>query len=445
MKEDDYNRLTGILLEMNPDLSNLGKGVFDETERRLKILTLSIVCSTRLTTSYAHQACLLTVVNCGKRSFQGGVFVELAEDCLCILPGYEGKTISQVVKDQGGDLDTRESTRTLFLGASDSPKRGNHLVFSNWSGGFIKQPDASWDKDVAFPLGAIGSAAIAVSSSFLAAMNIEPLADLKASGISFWNPARVDWHSVDDSEPIPKFFPKNLWLLGLGHLGQAYAWSIGLLPFKKDSKGRFLLQDFDSIKIGNFEAGMLSERTLVNVKKARIVAEYLERAGHQTTIVERKYTEHFGRLDDDPELMLSGLDNAATRRQLRHKDFKGVLDFGLGGNLGTFDLIRFHNLPLSGTPAEVWPEANDDNFKMDALQQLTAKLNDCGFVKGIAVSFVGTFASCLAISELLRAYHEGNKVIKANISLRQLANRNVEIGDAYTFELYSGQIEFSCG
>jgi hypothetical protein len=159
-------------------------------------------------------------------------------------------------------------------------------------------------------------------------------------------------------------------------------------------------------------------------------------------MVERRYTNAFARLDTDPEIMLSGLDNTVSRRTLRIQDFKGILDFGLGGNLGTFDLIRFHNLPFAGMPNEIWPESADQDLKMDALEKLTKKLNDCGFVKGIAVSFVGVFASCIAISEVLRSYHEGLKIVKANISLRQLQKRNVIMGDHYGFEFFSGQVEF---
>ena len=442
MKVDEYNRLTGILLEMNPELTDLGESVFVKTEKKLKSLTLSIRCGPRLSTSYAHQACLITAVNCGKRSFQGGVFVEMDNECTCLLPGFEGMPLSEVIKFQGGILQNHhESTKVLFIGETGQSSSGLHLIFSNWTGGFVKTYDSVWDKDVSFPLGAICAAALGVAASFLTAMGIEPLADWKPQGISFWNPDRLDWQTPDPAEPTPKYFPKSLWLLGLGHLGQAYAWTIGLLPFK-GGDSLFLLQDYDVATLGNYEAGMLCERNLTNIKKARIVSEFLEKRGHKTSIVERRYTNTFARLADDPELMISGLDNALSRRNLRVEEFKGILDFGLGGNLGTFDLIRFHNLPFAGRPEEIWPQSADQDLRMDALEKLTRKINDCGFVKGIAVSFVGVFVSCLAVSELLRAYHQGPKVIKANISLRQLSMRNLIMGDRYKFEFFSGQIEF---
>jgi len=443
MRVDEYNRLTGILLEMNPELTNdLGVLIFEETEKRLKSLTLSIRCGSRLRTSYAHQACLITSVNCGKRSFQGGVFVEMDNECACILPGFEGRPLSEVIKFHGGILQNHNgSTKVLFIGETDQSSSGLHLVFSTWAGGFVKAYDSAWDKDVSFPLGAISAAALGVAASFLSAMSIEPLADWKPQGISFWNPDRLDWQTPDPAEPTPKYFPKSLWLLGLGHLGQAYAWTIGLLPFKGGG-GLFLLQDYDVVTIGNYEAGMLCERNLTNIKKARIVSTFLEKRGHKTSIVERRYTNTFASLSDDPEIMISGLDNALSRRNFRVKDFKGILDFGLGGNLGTFDLIRFHNLPFAGRPEELWPQSADQDLRMDALEKITKKLNDCGFVKGIAVSFVGAFASCFAISELLRAYHQGPKVVKANISIRQLPKRNIVMSDNYKFELFSGQIDF---
>jgi len=59
-------------------------------------------------------------------------------------------------------------------------------------------------------------------------------------GISLW---RSDLHCLDDSAGGPgvTLLPNKFWLLGLGHLGQAYIWNIGLLPFKAPNEITFLL------------------------------------------------------------------------------------------------------------------------------------------------------------------------------------------------------------
>jgi len=38
------------------------------------------------------------------------------------------------------------------------------------------------------------------------------------------------WIDADPSEPALSLLPSQLWLIGLGHFGQAYLWALGLLP-----------------------------------------------------------------------------------------------------------------------------------------------------------------------------------------------------------------------
>jgi hypothetical protein len=445
IEEDDFNRIIGLYLEMDPSLLQYGENAIPIIERKLHTLTLKITCCKKVVNSYSHQASLLTTINCGKRCFKGGVFIELEADGKCLLPGFEKFLLSKAIQLLGGKVSRNYSssfTKHLIIGGLNTINSDAiYLHHSSWRGGFSDSVEKNFfDLSEAFPLGAIASATLAVASSFLSATGLNILADKIPTGLSLWDAANLNWLDSKPAEPMIECFPEKLWLLGLGHLGQAYAWTLGLLPFKKSNPFQVTLQDFDVVKKANYEAGMFSEPKYYNIKKARVIAEHLERSGIKTTIVERRYNERFVRDDEDPYIMLSGLDNVKTRRQLRVDDFHAILDFGLGGNSGTFDLIRFRNLPLAGTPKELWQE--DDALTNDALLKLTEKINGCGYVKGVAVSFVGVLASCFAIAELLKSYHGGNKIISANISLRQFLKRRIETAGLYKNELFCGQVDF---
>ncbi len=53
--------------------------------------------------------------------------------------------------------------------------------------------------------------------------NIHAAACDKSIGLSLWRPD-LDWRADESNGPLIELLPKRLWLLGMGHLGQAYAW-----------------------------------------------------------------------------------------------------------------------------------------------------------------------------------------------------------------------------
>lgn len=49
----------------------------------------------------------------------------------------------------------------------------------------------------------------------------------------------------------PVVLPSELWLVGLGHLGHAYAWSLCMLPFEQPGDVLIQLQDTDVVTPAN--------------------------------------------------------------------------------------------------------------------------------------------------------------------------------------------------
>src|SRR3546814_6067782 len=104
-----------------------------------------------------------------------------------------------------------------------------------------------------------------------------------------------------------------LWLIGLGHLGQAYLWALGLLPFAVPADVMLVLQDVDSITVSTESTSILTDATLIGVKKPRAMAEWAERRGFQTSIHERLFDADFRRRPDQRAVSLCGLDTIGRR------------------------------------------------------------------------------------------------------------------------------------
>ena len=81
------------------------------------------------------------------------------------------------------------------------------------------------------------------------------------------------------TEPELSLLPARLWLIGLGHLGQAYLWALGLLPFARPQDLRLVLQDIDIITPSTESTSVLSNAALIGQKKTRVMAAWAERRG----------------------------------------------------------------------------------------------------------------------------------------------------------------------
>src|SRR3546814_579691 len=112
-----------------------------------------------------------------------------------------------------------------------------------------------------------------------------PAAGRRAVGLSLWRPGpEVDWLQSDESERALTYLPSRLWLIGLGHLGQAYLWGLGLLPYRNPAEVTLILQDIDVVTDSTESTSILSDSTIVGKKKTRAMAAWAERHGFATSI-----------------------------------------------------------------------------------------------------------------------------------------------------------------
>lgn len=424
--ENTLNRLARAIMERQ----DVG---YQDALSTLSKFHLNLVCDKSIVTSNAMQAALLTAVNTGKRAFHGGVFVSMPANVPCIVPWPTDGTLNHVVSGLGGYFAKAQHTpfsHTLYFGKPINPvPEGLAIICSGWRGGV-----ASAENPITLPgrsdfaLGGVLAAALGVAKGFLRVSGLSSRHIQEAQGFSLWKPD-VDWTLPEADGPPLELLPKNLWMLGLGHLGQAYLWNLGLLPFSNPSEVNFLLQDFDHVVKANLTSGLLCEETCLDRRKTRVCAEWLEARRFQTTITERAFDTRTRRTGDEPFIALCGFDSADARRGLEETGFDLVIECGLGADADRFDRIILHTFPdASQTASQRWPvnASIPKRFNSKIVDAFRSN-GDCGILaetlaqKAVSTSFVGAFAGALAVAELLRALNGG---VRCELIHAQLRNND---------------------
>jgi len=383
-----------------------------------------------------HQAALLTGVALARRVFLGGVTVTGDLDVPLAVPMPLGKMLRSAVETLGAaGADATAGTPAVSIAATPRPRlTGFHVrtAFSGWRGGIVPAHAEATPHGSAMPLAPMLAAALAVNEAYLHVRGERGDAGFRSQGLSLWRPdASVDWRLNDDTEPTLAYLPARLWLIGLGHLGQAYLWALGLLPYPRPSGLELVLQDVDAITISSESTSVLSDRSMAGIHKTRAMAGWAELRGFTASIHERLFDGDFRRQGREPAVALCGLDNAVGRQALDQVGFDFVVEAGLGRDHRNFQTMRLHTLPARRSATEIWKVAGSAEKVEDqqAYQALLRKgqLNQCGVTllagKAVGAPFVGSVAACLTVSEVLRLLHGGVVHELIDLDLRSLEHR----------------------
>jgi hypothetical protein len=283
------------------------------------------------------------------------------------------------------------------------------------------------------PLAPLLAASACTAEVFAYHAGDHSMAGRRSLGLSLWDPGR-DWLSADPTEPVLISLPSRLWIIGLGNLGQAFAWGLAALPYEDRSLVELVLNDFDCIAPSNESTSLLSYKADVGRKKTRVVAEWLEERGFSTFLEERRFGEWIVRSSDEPSVALCGVDNALARATLEKPGFGLIVEAGLGGGPEAFRSISVHTFPASRSAEEIWSKQvgqGETNVEdMPAYRSLKRKgLDSCGLAqlasRTVGVPFVGAIAACLVLSELLRRLHGGRAYELVSNSVSALENAEV--------------------
>jgi hypothetical protein len=443
---DHYSRTTLILGRQTGDAA---RGKDQHRGFRVLIIAGETTCTTR-----AGQAAVLTAVATAVRAFSE-VSVFLASPGAIIAGGpLAGESLGEGVASEGAllrDRTTQLGSGVIVIGETpDGLVPEPHWVAATWCGWAAStgeatpppQTTASTDGHRARDVGAqederncvaaIAAGALAVAEVFFAIMrDDQPRRAARQVCLNLWIPG-----STADSGPAMKYAPSQWWLLGLGHLGQAYAHVISWLEYADPSTVQVVLQDTQRAVPANHSTGVLTPPDPHGQRKTRIVATALERCGLDTVIIERQMTVHTPAGAEDMHVALIGVDNLPTRRFIDQLGWKTVIDVGLGAGVRDFDGMTVRRFP--GQPSATIPAWQDQptSSEPDPVGLTAPELDACGIAElnGVAVgaSFVGVIAGTQAVAEAARVLHNGpaNAVI-----CHDLRQDEVDAATTDTFEL----------
>ena len=391
----------------------------------------------------AAQSAVGTLVNAGHRAFLGGVVVRAEDDPVLTEGWAAGRRLSTMVAELGGRMTEVLSPDlpTIVVGKPNRLSAGRIVLWTTWggwAGGVVEDPGQRLDGD-GMVLSGVVAGALGVSEAFQHVLG-SSRAGRRNVGLSLWRPD-LPWNDPDGAGPRLNWLPSALWLLGLGHLGQGYAWSLGWLPYAMPSDVMVFLMDTNTVIGGNKSTGLLLHDAHVGHRKTRVVAARLEDdLGMHTSIVERRFDGMLWPTEDEPLLALAGFDQPGPRRQLGggrsgEPRFRRVVDAGLGdGPVEYLDML-IHTFPSQLDPATAFPDRARPHQSMPAaytaeIERLVKAGTDigdatCGMTQAagvsVAAAFVGAMAGAIVIGDVLRHLHGGREVAILALDLRSPA------------------------
>ena len=387
------------------------------------------------------QTALLTVVNTARRCFLGGVEATGDLDADLLVPWRACRTLGDAVTDLGGVVVASPARAIPYIrvgdGIAEVDDRGFAVqaTFDGWSAGAaplssgVRLPESQ----ECTPAGVLAGA-LAVSEAFQFVRGGNAAAGRRVVGMSLWRPEpEVSWLSADAVGPELELLPSRLWLIGLGHLGQGYLWTLGFLPYADAGEVELVLQDFDTLVSANDSTSPLTRSAVIGQKKTRAMAEWCEARGFRTVITERRFASDFRVAADEPRVALCGVDNPLARAALEDVGFDQVVEAGLGAGTTEYLAFQVHTFPGPQTARSRWGggtvvQPSEELLQKPAYAALASEgVDECGLAslagRTVGASFVGTAVATVALAEIMRLLVDGPRYSLVDASLRSIALR----------------------
>ena len=413
---------------------------YEEAQRLFESYRLGIVVGDRVAHSATLQAALLTAVNTGRRSFLGGVCVEGTLDVPLLVSWGNCRTLGEAVADlQGVNTALAAGVPRISIGDQSIPSIGADFAvratFDGWRGGVVPldQGPRLPERQECVPAGVLAGA-LGVSEAFQFVRGDNAMAGRRAIGLSLWQPEPdIDWLAAGELGPLLEKLPASAWLIGLGHLGQALLWTLGLLPYASPEDVNLVLQDFDELVEANASTSLLTTPANLGLKKTRAMALWCESRGFRTSIVERRFAADFQIAGEEPRVALCGVDNALARADLEDVGFDRVIESGLGAGTQEYLAFQVNTFPARRAARRHWGtvanQPNGDIVAGNPAYRALAQdgLDDCGITtlagRTVGASFVGAVTAAVVVAELIRMGLGGHRYEIVDGSLRSLELR----------------------
>lgn len=365
------------------------------------------------------QVIALTAINCASRCFRGNVAVE-SDDFELTAPGFQGTRLYDFLNWAGVKKElapTMGRWPRIVINGQATEDRDLIAWADRWRFGIGRTRDCAPN----FVPACVGAAGLAVSEAFSILRGDNAYAGRRDVSLSLWGPLAPHAPAPDAIQVPPQ---GALWLIGLGHLGQAYAWTLGFMPAGTEP---LVLQDVDRISESSLSTAMLCDSTDVGEPKTRVVARWLESRGYRTALIERRFDSAQQIRPEEPGTAVFGVDNAAARRSSESAGFRLIIDAGLGSGVRDFRALRLRVFPGPARAAELWAsEPAAVPSLAPAYQRLLDAGNDpCGVTilasRAVGAPFVGCVAAAYVLGERVRRQLGGPSVGFLDLHLREPA------------------------
>jgi hypothetical protein len=403
MNADSFHRLAKVLADSGE------ADTIELAQATLSNYGVRILLNRGFENDVSTQVIALTAINCASRSFMGNVQIEAPSDFVLSAPGFVGSSLSEFSAWAGvRPTHVNQSKRwpVIEISALGKPQVGETIC--PWANGWIFGINGQTKPQSAFvPPACVAAGGLAVSEAFSILRQDNPYAGRRTLALSLWDPRKAG--SAAEAGPLVGLEVPSAWLIGLGHLGQAYAWTFGFMTPANDAT--LFLQDEDDVTPSTPSTSVLSSPNLIKHRKTRVVAAWLEARGYHTALVERRF-DQFQRVGvSEPRVALFGVDNPAARRVFEGTGFSHVIDAGLGSGYKDFKAIRVRTFPGPSSAADLWAtnEVSSDNIKAPAYKALLASGADpCGVTtlatRSVGAPFVGCVGAGYVIAALMRRH-----------------------------------------
>ncbi|HEX8464766.1 MAG TPA: hypothetical protein VF627_09145 [Abditibacterium sp.] len=423
----------------------------EEAQKKFESFRLRLCVGANIAASATRQAMLLTAVNTGARCFLGGVQVELTSDAPLLVPCRDCQTVGEAIQQLGGKLLAFDESRPTPAPLDGSPVlligdyRGSsatsaearrdgvlRLSFEGWCAAVTPLEDEALPENREWTLAGVLAGALGVSEAFQFVRGKNWSAGARPVALSLWKPELDLFCDSEAQGPVVSFLPAAAWIIGLGHLGQAYLWALGMLPYTDPQKVQLVLQDDDRLQPSNLSTSILTREIDLKQWKTRAMAEWCEERGFEARIHERRFAADFRVQAGEPKIALCGVDNPQARAVLEEVGFDEIIEAGLGSRGEDYLSLRLHGF-AQGAPSRearaIWgdlsaaPSEADTRLQNPIYSDLEERgLDVCGLTtlagRAVGASFVGTVAATFCIAEMVRLTMNAHRYALLELCLR---------------------------
>jgi molybdopterin/thiamine biosynthesis adenylyltransferase len=368
---------------------------YADAQRLFRTFRLRIAVGAGFAASPAAEAAVLTLLNAAPKTFLGGV--ELVGDLQqrCTMAWFRGQTLAQVAegfavlcRGQANDSDTA----TILVGG-DSTNGVLELGLHLDADGFTLDPEgrSGWTREAAVAVG-VAAAGVAINEAFQRIYRGRAVAGARR--------IRFELPRATRREPF------EAWLIGLGHLGQAYLWTLALHA-SPEQRVRLRLTDYDEVTLSSLSTCLLVDMADIGRKKVDAVADKLAKIGFDVVRDASKLVLDEGTHISDFSMVLVAVDNIGLRRGLDRLRGARILESGIGHGAEGFTRVQMHAFPGRRLARDVWHgEDSRASRRVDisqpAYQALLRESGDeCGTTlvasRSVATPFVGAFAGAVLV------------------------------------------------